>query len=80
MGTVARCICGWESSWWVRDGSAEADAHYHMRDNDDEYNAECEAIEAEDKKRRALETLEALEAKAKSEAVVLADQEVELNV
>lgn len=55
MGTVARCTCGWVSSWWVRDGSAEADAHHHMRSYDAEYNAECEAREAEDKKRRALE-------------------------
>jgi len=55
MGTVARCTCGWVSSWWVRDGSAEADAHYHVRTYDAEYNAECEANEAEDRKRRDLE-------------------------
>ena len=32
-GTVAQCICGWSSSWAVRDGSAEADANQHMVEN-----------------------------------------------
>jgi len=36
-GTVARCLCGWNSSWGVMDGSAEADAHSHMMDSDDVY-------------------------------------------
>lgn len=36
-GTVARCTCGWSSSWWVRDGSAEADASQHMRAVDPVY-------------------------------------------
>lgn len=30
-GTVARCTCGWVSSWTIRDGSAEADGSRHIR-------------------------------------------------
>ena len=30
-GTVARCICGWKSSWTTRDGSAEEDGAHHVR-------------------------------------------------
>ena len=30
-GTVARCTCGWKSSWTTRDGSAEADGARHIR-------------------------------------------------
>ena len=30
-GTVARCTCGWVSSWTTRDGSAEADGSRHIR-------------------------------------------------
>ena len=29
-GTVARCTCGWKSSWTIRDGSAEADGARHI--------------------------------------------------
>ena len=35
-GTVATCTCGWRSSWGVRDGSAESDAHDHQMRNDPE--------------------------------------------
>lgn len=42
MGTVARCTCGWRSSWWVMDGSAEADASGHMYARDPEYRAEAD--------------------------------------
>jgi hypothetical protein len=30
-GTVARCICGWEQSWRVQDGSAERDGADHVK-------------------------------------------------
>lgn len=36
-GTVSTCTCGWRSEWAVRDGSAESDAHGHMRAVDPEY-------------------------------------------
>lgn len=36
-GTVARCACGWRSSWPVQDGSAEAEAHWHQFGNDPDY-------------------------------------------
>lgn len=30
-GTVARCTCGWKSSWTTRDGSAERDGSDHVK-------------------------------------------------
>lgn len=36
-GTTAKCSCGWSSSWGIRDGSAEADAHHHQVSRDSEY-------------------------------------------
>lgn len=41
-GTVARCLCGWSSSWGVQDGSAEADGHNHMMRLDPEYRQRWE--------------------------------------
>jgi len=38
-GTVASCDCGWTSSWSVRDGSAEEEAHVHMMGTDAAYRA-----------------------------------------
>lgn len=43
QGTTAYCTCGWKKWWWVRDGSAEQDGHYHKRAYDPVYDAECEA-------------------------------------
>jgi len=45
-GTVARCSCGWKSSWSVMDGSAEADLHGHMLAEDEDY-AERNRVRAE---------------------------------
>ena len=61
-GTVARCACGWSSSWWVSDGSAECDGDRHMRTHDPEYRARQEdrervwAVEREDRAAKAEET------------------------
>ena len=46
-GTVARCSCGWISRWWVRDGSAESDAHQHRMSEDDAYREQRKARVAE---------------------------------
>ena len=64
-GTVARCACGWKSAWWLRDGSAEADGHAHMRLVDPEYRVR-------DDERRAQWAAEHEERKAKAEAERLA--------
>lgn len=45
-GTVARCSCGRQFAWGVRDGSAEADAHAHMLAVDPDYRAYSEARHA----------------------------------
>lgn len=42
-GTASRCTCGWSSLWGVTDGSAEADADRHLRDNVPGYAEEKEA-------------------------------------
>ena len=41
-GTIARCVCGWSSSWSIQDGSAEADGHAHVMRSDPEARARSE--------------------------------------
>ena len=45
-GTIARCLCGWDTAWSVRDGSAEADGHAHVMRCDPEAKAASEAFQA----------------------------------
>ena len=46
LGTVARCLCGRQFAWSIRDGSAEAEGHAHMLAVDPQYRAESEARDA----------------------------------